>query len=124
MNTMAPITVDKERQFRSIKELDVLWVTAGLGCDGESIAMTAAMQPSIEDVVLGAIPGIPKINLHNEKYMFVVRPSGGSLYPAFRPNYEHVFFTQPLRWWIRVNTSVIGFFQQLAGGKVNKVSSE
>jgi hydrogenase small subunit len=56
MNTMASITVDKERQSRSIKELDVLWITAGLGCDGESIALTAAMQPSIEDVVLGAIP--------------------------------------------------------------------
>jgi len=46
-------------------ELDVLWITAGLGCDGETIAMTGAMQPSIEDVVLGAIPGIPRVNLHN-----------------------------------------------------------
>jgi hydrogenase small subunit len=47
------------------RELDVLWITAGLGCDGETIAMTAATQPSIEDIVLGAIPGIPKVNLHN-----------------------------------------------------------
>ena len=37
-----------------ITELDVLWVTAGLGCDGDTIAMTAATQPSIEDVVMGA----------------------------------------------------------------------
>ena len=35
-----------------IAEIDVLWVTAGLGCDGDTIAMTAATQPSIEDVVL------------------------------------------------------------------------
>ena len=49
----------------AITELDVLWVTAGLGCDGETIAMTAATQPSIEDVVMGAIPWIPKINFHN-----------------------------------------------------------
>ena len=27
--------------------------------------MTAATQPSIEDVLLGAIPGLPKVHLHN-----------------------------------------------------------
>jgi hydrogenase small subunit len=46
-------------------ELDILWITAGLGCDGDTIAMTAATQPSIEEVVLGAIPGLPRVNLHN-----------------------------------------------------------
>jgi hydrogenase small subunit len=46
-------------------EVDVLWIAAGLGCDGDTIAMTAATQPSIEDVVLGQIPWIPKVNLHN-----------------------------------------------------------
>ena len=44
----------------SIAEIEVLWITAGLGCDGDTIAMTAATQPSIEDVVLGALPWIPK----------------------------------------------------------------
>ena len=48
-----------------IAEIDVLWITAGLGCDGESIAMTAATQPSIEDVVRGGLPWIPKVNLYN-----------------------------------------------------------
>jgi hydrogenase small subunit len=47
------------------KEMHVLWITAGLGCDGDTIAMTAATQPSIEDLVLGAIPGIPRVHLHN-----------------------------------------------------------
>jgi hypothetical protein len=28
-----------------ISEIDVLWITAGLGCDGDTIAMTAATQP-------------------------------------------------------------------------------
>jgi hydrogenase small subunit len=46
-------------------EVHVLWITAGLGCDGDTIAITAATQPSIEDIVLGAIPGIPKVILHN-----------------------------------------------------------
>ena len=48
-----------------IPEIDVLWITAGLGCDGDTIAMTAATQPSIEDILLGAIPWIPKVTLHN-----------------------------------------------------------
>jgi hydrogenase small subunit len=48
-----------------IEELEILWITAGLSCDGDSIAMTAATQPSIEDIVLGALPGIPKVTLHH-----------------------------------------------------------
>jgi hydrogenase small subunit len=49
----------------SISEMDILWITAGLGCDGDTIAMTGATQPSIEDILLGAIPWIPKVHLHN-----------------------------------------------------------
>jgi hydrogenase small subunit len=45
--------------------MHILWLTAGLGCDGDSIAMTAATQPSIEDLVLGNLPGLPKIELHH-----------------------------------------------------------
>ncbi len=48
-----------------IEKIDILWITAGLGCDGHPIAMTAATQPSIEDIVLGIIPGIPKVRFHN-----------------------------------------------------------
>src|ERR1700753_495311 len=49
----------------AVKEVHVLWITAGLSCDGDSVSITAAMQPSIEDVLLGAIPGLPKVYLHN-----------------------------------------------------------
>ncbi|HKY52606.1 MAG TPA: hydrogenase expression protein HypE [Candidatus Limnocylindria bacterium] len=45
--------------------MHVVWITAGLGCDGDTIAMTAATNPSIEDLVLGALPGIPRIQLHH-----------------------------------------------------------
>src|ERR1700675_1284800 len=48
-----------------IEEIDILWMTAGLGCDGDTIAMTGATQPSLEDLVLGGIPGTPKVTLHN-----------------------------------------------------------
>ena len=46
-----------------IREIDVLWLNAGLSCDGETIAMTAATQPSIEDLIRGGLPWIPKISL-------------------------------------------------------------
>jgi hydrogenase small subunit len=53
------------RIAQSLDELEILWLTAGLGCDGDTIAMTGASLPSIEDILLGAIPGIPKVTLHN-----------------------------------------------------------
>src|SRR5215469_14041072 len=49
----------------AVAEIHIVWITAGLGCDGDSVSITAAMQPSIEDVLLGAIPGLPKVHLHN-----------------------------------------------------------
>src|SRR2546421_5461270 len=48
-----------------VSEVHIVWITAGLGCDGDSVSVTAASQPSIEDVLLGAIPGLPKVHLHN-----------------------------------------------------------
>jgi hydrogenase small subunit len=48
-----------------INEIHILWITAGLGCDGDTIAMTAATQPSIEDILLGGMPWVPKVHLHN-----------------------------------------------------------
>ncbi len=56
--------------MQPIDEIDVLWITAGLGCDGDTISMTAASQPSLEDLVLGGIPGIPKMNFHNPLLAF------------------------------------------------------
>src|SRR6201988_1927250 len=44
--------------------IHVLWINAGLSCDGDSVALTAAMQPSIEEIVLGALPGLPKVAVH------------------------------------------------------------
>ena len=55
----------KTQRPPAVKEIHVLWITAGLGCDGDSVSITAATQPSIEDVLLGAIPGLPKVHLHN-----------------------------------------------------------
>ncbi|GAC1489158.1 MAG: hydrogenase small subunit [Solirubrobacteraceae bacterium] len=43
----------------------VLWMTSGLGCDGDSVAMTAATSPSLEDLLSQVIPGMPRMVLHN-----------------------------------------------------------
>jgi hydrogenase small subunit len=48
-----------------VATIEILWITAGLSCDGDSVAMTSATQPSIEDLVLGTIPGVPKVVLHH-----------------------------------------------------------
>jgi hydrogenase small subunit len=49
----------------AVEEVHIIWITAGLGCDGDSVSITAASLPSVEDVVMGAIPGLPKVHLHN-----------------------------------------------------------
>jgi hydrogenase small subunit len=63
-----------------IQEIDVLWINAGLSCDGDTIAMTAATQPSIEDLVLGALPWIPKVNFHN---LFLTYDNGDEFMDRF-----------------------------------------
>ena len=49
-----------------VDEVHILWISEGMSCDGDSVSVTAAGQPGIEDVVLGAIPGLPKVNLYNK----------------------------------------------------------
>lgn len=42
-----------------------LWMTTGLSCDGDSVGMTSATNPSLEDIVRGIIPGMPKLVIHH-----------------------------------------------------------
>ncbi|MFZ3333867.1 MAG: hypothetical protein WA197_24760 [Candidatus Acidiferrales bacterium] len=64
-----------------IAEMDILWLTAGLGCDGDAIAVTAATQPSLGDIVLGAFPWIPKVKVHNP---FLAYENGDEFVRFFR----------------------------------------
>src|SRR6478752_10038230 len=48
----------------------VLWMTTGLSCDGDSVAMTSATNPSLEDIVQGVIPGMPRVVVHNPVLAF------------------------------------------------------
>ena len=63
-----------------VDEVHVLWTSEGLSCDGDTVSITAAMQPSIEDVVLGAIPGLPTVHLHNK---VLAKETGDDFMAAF-----------------------------------------
>src|ERR1041385_4287979 len=58
----APLVADHPP---AVEEIHVIWMTSGLSCDGDSVSVTAASLPSIEDVVMAAIPGLPTGHLHN-----------------------------------------------------------
>jgi hydrogenase small subunit len=53
---------------------------AGLGCDGETLALTSATSPSLEDLVTQTIPGSPKVVLHNPVLAYEV---GGEFLQAW-----------------------------------------
>jgi hydrogenase small subunit len=64
-----------------VEEVHILWISEGMSCDGDTVSITAASQPSIEDVVLGIIPGLPKVHLHNKVLAF---ETGEDYMRAFR----------------------------------------
>jgi hydrogenase small subunit len=56
----APRQAETERLL-----VHVIWMTSGLGCDGDTVAMTAATSPRLEDLIRGAIPGMPGVVVYN-----------------------------------------------------------
>ena len=58
----------------------MIWMTSGLGCDGDTVAMTAATQPSLEDLLTRALPGMPGIALYNP---FLAVETGDDFMQAF-----------------------------------------
>ena len=50
----------------------VLWMTTGLSCEGDSVAMTSATNPSLEDIIQGVIPGMPRVVIHNQVVAYEV----------------------------------------------------
>ena len=57
---------DRAEDRQGFDEIHILWISEGMSCDGDTVSLTAADQPSIEDLVLGLIPGLPKVHLHNK----------------------------------------------------------
>jgi hydrogenase small subunit len=47
-----------------LEKIHVFWF-AGMSCDGCSVAVTGAQAPSVESLLLGAHPGLPRLVLHH-----------------------------------------------------------
>ena len=58
-----------------LTEVHVFWL-AGMSCDGCSVAVTGATNPSVEDLLAGNIPGLPKVVLHHP----VLSPEAGEAF--------------------------------------------
>jgi hydrogenase small subunit len=50
----------------AVDEVHVLWTSEGMSCDGDTVSVTAATLPSLEAVLMGLVPGLPKVHLHNK----------------------------------------------------------
>jgi hydrogenase small subunit len=48
----------------------VVWLTSGLSCDGDTVAMTSATSPSLEDLWRGVMPGMPRLAIYNAMLAF------------------------------------------------------
>jgi hydrogenase small subunit len=51
-------------RFGPLQKIHVFWF-AGMSCDGCSVATTGATSPSVESLMLGAHPGLPRMVLHH-----------------------------------------------------------
>ncbi len=58
----------------------VFWLS-GMSCDGCSVAMLGAISPSVEDLTLGTIPGVPRVVLHHS---MLDEDCGAGFMEAFR----------------------------------------
>lgn len=47
-----------------VKVVHAYWL-AGMSCDGCSVAVTGATAPSVEDLLVGRLPGVPRLVLHH-----------------------------------------------------------
>ncbi len=63
-----------------VKVVHAFWL-AGMSCDGCSVAVTGATAPSVEDLLIGRLPGVPRVVLHHP----VLSIESGD---AFMRNYE------------------------------------
>jgi hydrogenase small subunit len=62
--------VRAERGHIDGQPVSVLWMTSGLGCDGDSVSMTAAQNPSLEDLLRGCFPGMPPVIIYNPLFAY------------------------------------------------------
>ncbi|HXH58822.1 MAG TPA: hypothetical protein VNL12_16145, partial [Iamia sp.] len=60
-----PVTVaHAQHRFGPLEKVHAFWF-AGMSCDGCTVSVTGATAPSIEQLLMGAHPGIPRVVLHH-----------------------------------------------------------
>jgi hydrogenase small subunit len=64
-----------ESRLGPLEKVHVFWL-AGMSCDGCTISVTGAQAPSIESMLLGSHPGLPRVILHH----YVVNMESGPHY--------------------------------------------
>jgi hydrogenase small subunit len=69
---MATVEFVPNQQATESVTAHVLWMTTGLSCEGDSVAMTSATNPSLEDIIQGVIPGMPRVVIHNQVVAYEV----------------------------------------------------
>ncbi|MGH3261165.1 MAG: hydrogenase expression protein HypE, partial [Trebonia sp.] len=77
---MAPLAPGRHQAVHH-GPISVLWLTSGIGCDGDSVALTAATAPSLEDLLRGCLPGMPPLILYNPMLAY---ETGDEFTRAFR----------------------------------------
>lgn len=76
-----PLTAEREGALLGpVKLVHAFWL-AGMSCDGCTIAVSGATSPSVEDLLTGRLPGVPRVVLHHP----VLSVEAGQ---AFMRNYE------------------------------------
>lgn len=49
--------------MQGTNKIYILWISTGLGCEGCTIAVTQPTNPSLEDILLGKVEGLPEVIL-------------------------------------------------------------
>ncbi len=55
---------DEKSRFGPIEKVHLFWY-AGMSCDGCTVAVTGAQAPTLEGLMMGAHPGLPRVVLHH-----------------------------------------------------------
>ena len=79
-NAKDPADERKGALLGPIRLVHAYWL-AGMSCDGCSVAVTGATAPSVEDLLTGRLPGVPRLVLHHP----VLSTESGA---AFIKNYD------------------------------------
>src|SRR5215217_2880611 len=59
-----PVTERKGALLGPVQVVHAFWL-AGMSCDGCTVSVTGATAPSVEDLLLGRMPGVPRVVLHH-----------------------------------------------------------